>query len=395
MFWGRPSGGLKELGGVFAVCTVIFFADASHSTAIPTFPFYAKSLGASVAMVGVLASATGLSTMIFSMPLGLLSDRFGRRPVMLLGMLCFAIAPIAYNLSTNPVHLLPARVILGVAMAATFSIGFVYVSEVAPPGRRNMAQGLYMTFMGIGFTLGPLVGGLSAKALGYYASFYLSSGFGFAGLILLLLLRDSTQKSAPESSSRDLSSGFRQVLTNSKIVAAGTANFFNSLLYNATMVYFPLYGGSIGFDEPQVGLSLAVRGLVSTASRIPAGGLAKRFNVLRLMALGLLVSAATLFVLPTLDGLVVVGIILGIQGAAYGLYLTSGNIFITEEAPEGQRGASIGVYSTFSNISGVVSPILLGVISEAWDFQGAFRASAALAICGTVLTLGLSAKRRS
>ena len=83
---------------------------------------------------------------------------------MLLGMLCFVLAPLIYNYSSSPLHLFPARIILGFGMASTFSIGFVYVSEVAPIRWRGLFQGLYMTSMGIGFTLGPLAGGLVAKA---------------------------------------------------------------------------------------------------------------------------------------------------------------------------------------------------------------------------------------
>ncbi len=81
---------------------------------------------------------------------------------------------------------------------------------------------------------------------------------------------------------------------------------------------------------------------------------------------------------------------MGVQGAAYGVYLTSGNVYVTDESSAEQRGAAMGVYTTFSNVSGVVSPIILGVASEAWGFQGAFWASSVLALTGTALVLALS-----
>jgi len=262
---------LGGIGGGLALCAVIFFADASHSSAIPIFPFYASSLGATIMTIGALASASGLSRLVSSIPLGSFSDRTGRRRVMLLGMLCFVLAPLIYNYSSSPLHLFPARVILGFGMASTFSIGFVYVSEVAPIRRRGFFQGLYMTSMGIGFTLGPLAGGIVAKVWGYAASFYLSSGLAAAGLVLLLLAPEPAGRETEWGASEDLFQGFRRVITDSRMVSAGAANFFNSLVYSATMVYFPLYGGSIGLDESGVGMGLTVRGLVSTVSRMPTG----------------------------------------------------------------------------------------------------------------------------
>jgi MFS family permease len=385
--------GLGGIDGVLVLCAVIFFADASHSAAIPIFPFYASSLGATVMTIGALASASGLSRLVSSIPLGSFSDRMGRRRVMLLGMLCFVLAPLIYNYSSSPLHLFPARVILGFGMASTFSIGFVYVSEVAPIRRRGLFQGLYMTSMGIGFTLGPLAGGLVAKAWGYATSFYLSSGLAAAGLVLLLLAPVPAERETEWGVSEDLFLGFRSVMTDSRMVSAGAANFFNSLVYSATMVYFPLYGGSIGLDESGVGMGLTVRGLVSTVSRMPTGAALLRLGALKVMTLGLGLSALTLFALPASDSLLVICLILGVQGVAYGVYLTSGNVYVTEEAPADQRGTAMGVYSTFSNVSGVVSPLILGAASEAWGFRGAFWASSALALCGSALPLLLS--RRS
>lgn len=392
---GEQSEGWRgEIGGAVILCVVIFFADASSSSTIPTFPFYATSLGASITMIGALASASGLIWMLSSVPLGLLSDRIGRRRIMLLGMLCFVVGPLIYSLSTDPLHLLPARVILGVAMASTFSIGFVYISEAAPEMRRGLIQGLYMTSMGVGFTVGPLLGGLTAKAWGYESSFYTSSGLALVGLALLFLVPVPETPGISRNDPESVLSGFRRVLANPRIAAAGAANFFNSLIFSAIMVYFPLFGRSIGLDEPQVGLGLTVRGLVSTVSRFPTGTIALRIGALKLMALGLVVSAAALFALPSFEGLVVISAILGVQGAAYGVYLTSGNMYVTEEAPPEQRGTAMGVYSTFSNVSGVLSPLILGAASEAWGFRGAFWASSTLALGGTAVVLALSRKGR-
>ena len=122
----------ESLRGVIALCITIFFIDAANASSIPLYPFFARSLGASVALIGVLASSTGLTMVLLSIPLGSLSDRLGRKRIMQLGIACFIVAPLLYTFASEPLHLLPARIVMGVAMGSTFSIGFVYVTEIAP-----------------------------------------------------------------------------------------------------------------------------------------------------------------------------------------------------------------------------------------------------------------------
>jgi len=386
---GHKSEEGRGLGLALALCAAIFFTDASHSATIPTFPFFASSLGASPSMIGALASVAGLSTMVSPLPFGVLSDRLGRKRVMMLGVACFVAVPLLYLASRSPVHLLPARALLGVARASTFSIGFLFVSEVAPQSRRSLVQGLYLTSMGVGFTVGPLIGGITAKIWGYASSFYVTSGLAVLGLIPLLFIPMSGSSSGGGGFAGMLS-GFRRMLRSPQILAAGMANFFNSMLYNATMVFYPLYGRSVGLDESQVGVSLTVRGMVSTASRLPTGSAALRLGAFRLMTLGLGVSALTMLALPAFEGLVLISAILGVQGVAYGVYLTSGNIYVTEEAPAGERGMAMGVYSTFSNLSGVLSPVMLGAVSEAFGLKNSLRFSALVALVGILLLLAFS-----
>jgi MFS family permease len=381
-FMSEDSGN-ESLRGVIALCVTIFFIDAANASAIPLYPFFARSLGASVALIGALASSTGLTTVLLSIPLGSMSDRLGRKRIMQVGITCAILAPLLYTSASEPLHLLPARIILGVAMGSTFTMGFVYVTEIAPKGQRGLAQGLYLTSMGSGFTIGPLIGGFAAKSLGYSSAFYITAALAACGFVALLFTPEKEIDSTVVS--RGPFEGFRGLLGNSRLLAAGVSNFFNSMIFNTVMIFFPLYGISIGFDESQVGMGLTVRGLASTATRIPAGMAMSRLGALRLMAFGLGASALMILAIPAFDALVLLSLILGLQGIFYGIYLTSANTYVTEVAPEGMEGASMGVFSTFSNVSGIVSPIVLGTLAEAWGLDTTFRVSFGLAVVGLII----------
>lgn len=372
---------------VVLLSLAIFFTDASHSTVIPIFPGYAKDVGASLSMLGSYGSVAAMAMLLLSLPLGQLSDRYGRRRMMVPGLILFIVVPLSYMAAQSPYHLYPIRIALGLGVGLIFGNGFLLMSEVAEEGFRNVAQGLYMTSMGLGFTLGPLVGGFAAKLVAPNLSFKISSGFAVLGLLLLLMVKEKRVK---ESGKTEARAGLSELVRDPRIIASGVANFVNSLMFNAVTLFFPVYGSDIGLDEADVGIGFTSRGLASTAVRLPVGSLTRRIKALNLMAAGLLLSAATMFTVSNSSGLVLVSVLMGVQGVAYGVYLTSGNVYVSEEAPKDHKATAMAVYSMFGNIGGIVGPVTLGVIAERIGARGALQFSAAATVLGVALAMILA-----
>lgn len=372
---------------VVLLSLAIFFTDASHSTVIPIFPGYAKDVGASLSMLGSYGSVAAMAMLLLSLPLGQLSDRYGRRRMMVPGLILFIVVPLSYMAAQSPYHLYPIRIALGLGVGLIFGNGFLLMSEVAEEGFRNVAQGLYMTSMGLGFTLGPLVGGFAAKLVAPNLSFKISSGFAVLGLLLLLMVKEKRVK---ESGKTEARAGLSELVRDPRIIASGVANFVNSLMFNAVTLFFPVYGSDIGLDEADVGIGFTSRGLASTAVRLPVGSLTRRIKALNLMAAGLLLSAATMFTVSNSSGLMLVSVLMGVQGVAYGVYLTSGNVYVSEEAPKDHKATAMAVYSMFGNIGGIVGPVTLGVIAERIGARGALQFSAAATVLGVALAMILA-----
>jgi len=372
---------------VVLLSLAIFFTDASHSTVIPIFPGYAKGVGASLSMLGSYGSVAAMAMLLLSLPLGRLSDRYGRIRMMVPGLILFIVVPLSYMAAQSPYHLYPIRIALGLGVGLIFGNGFLLMSEVAEEGFRNVAQGLYMTSMGLGFTLGPLVGGFASKLVGPSLSFKISSGFAVLGLLLLLMVKENRVR---ESGKTEAQAGLTELVREPRIIASGVANFVNSLMFNAVTLFFPVYGSDIGLDEADVGIGLTSRGLASTAVRLPVGSLTRRIKALNLMAAGLLLSAATMFTVSNSSGLVLVSVLMGVQGVAYGVYLTSGNVYVSEEAPKDNKATAMAVYSMFGNIGGIVGPVMLGVIAERIGVRGALQFSAAATVLGVALAMILA-----
>ena len=170
---------------VVLLSMAIFFTDASHSTVIPIFPGYAKGVGASLSMLGSYGSVAAMAMLLLSLPLGQFSDKYGRRRMMVPGLILFIVVPLSYMAAQSPYHLYPIRIALGLGVGLIFGNGFLLMSEVAEEGFRNVAQGLYMTSMGLGFTLGPLVGGVAPPHLGPNHTLKIITGVAGGGDIIL------------------------------------------------------------------------------------------------------------------------------------------------------------------------------------------------------------------
>jgi MFS family permease len=359
----------------------IFFADASHSTVIPIFPGYARNLGASLTILGTYGSAAAITMLVLSLPLGRLSDRLGRKTMMTPGLILFTIVPLSYIAATNPIHLYPIRIALGMGVGMIFGNGFLLISEITCSEHRNTSQGLYMTSMGLGFTLGPLIGGYATKIRGPETAFVLSSILALTSLLLIQFIKEDKKRANNERDLRNLGT----IIKEPSVQASGLANFLNALMFNALTLFFPVYGTDVGLDEAQIGVGFTTRGIVSTIVRLPVGILTKYIQTFTLMSVGLALSAFTILTVSFQTAIIILSILMGIQGLAYGIYLTSGNVYIAEESPPNQRGTAMAVYSMFGNLGGIVGPLILGVIADTTNSSGALKFSAFATIIGLIV----------
>jgi MFS family permease len=213
-------------------------------------------------------------------------------------------------------------------------------------------------------------------------SFLLSSGFAVLSIVMLQFVEEKDKREARERVQR---LSISSIIRDPRVLAAGFANYLNSLMFSALTLFFPVYGASIGLDEAEVGIGFTTRGLASTAVRLPVGSLTKRFRVLYLMVFGLLMSAVTIFSVSQSTGLILVSALLGIQGIAYGIYLTSGNVYVAESSGEESRGTAMAVYSMFGNVSRIINPMILGLIAETIGPRGALQFSTGMTLVGLIL----------
>jgi MFS transporter, DHA1 family, tetracycline resistance protein len=323
--------------------------------------FVNNDTASAAGIFGLFGTAWALMQFLFSPILGSLSDRFGRRPVILLSNFGLAADYVMMALAPSLAWLFLGRVISGIT-SASISTSFAYIADTTPPDKRAAYFGKIGVAFGAGFILGPALGGL----LGDYSArlpFWAAAGLSLAnGLYGLFILPESLPKDrrAPFRWKSANPIGMLPLLRSNRILAGlQLSNFFSQLAHVVLPSTFVLYATyRYHWDVKMVGITLAIVGLCSMAVQGAAiGPIVKRLGERKAMLLGFVFGAAGFFIYgaaPT--GLwFCVGIpvmsLWGVSGAAT-------QALMTREVAADQQGQLQGATSSVQAISQMVGPFL-------------------------------------
>jgi len=396
----RMKNALQRVGAVLSrkeilsLCLMILTADIVAGIIQPSFSLFATSLSASLALIGSLAAIEGLTRIVSSVPVGILSDIRGRKDVMTGGMLCFGLAAFLLTFVQNPYWLFPMRILIGLAMVATFFVGVAYIGDIVSERDRGLVIGLYTTFMGSGFALGSAIGGQVASHWSYAASFRVAALVALAGCLIgrwgLASPEQMPAKSVPALDAPPPPSRW-SLLRDHKIAAASIANLGNNMWYSGLVAsFFALYADSLGIGQAAIGTMFALRALMSASARLPTGVFSSRISPRKLMIAALGLAAAAIVAISGSADATLLTVLLAIEGVAYGMFLTSGQAYVTQNSSEETRGAAVGIYSTAGGIGSTGGPFILGLIAQQWGLQAVFWAMAVMIVVCIAAVLWLA-----
>ncbi|MBX9700201.1 MAG: TCR/Tet family MFS transporter [Acetobacteraceae bacterium] len=251
---------------------------------------------AAATVFGVFSFAFNLMQFLCAPVLGALSDRFGRRPVILLSNLGLALDHVLLALAPSLVWLLLGRIIAG-GCAATVSTAFAYIADVTPPERRAKAMGLVGVAFGLGFVVGPAVGGLLGAG-DPRLPFWVAAGLCFLNFLYgLLVLPESLppERRAMRFAPRNANpfGAVRFLRGDAALMGLAAVSFLKHLSHVVLPVVFVLYAGyRYGWDATMLGFTLAVVGVCSaTVQGLLVGPVVARFGERRALIMGLACGA--------------------------------------------------------------------------------------------------------
>ncbi len=371
---------------VIAICAVAFLADIMSGILGATFSLYAEELGASVVFIGLLTSLTGFTALVTSIPIGVLSDRIGRTRVLTFGLSSFGLAMALLAIAPSPAFLIPGRLLLGAAMVASFWIAAAYLGDIVSPAERGLAFGLLTTAMGLGFAIGPLIGGVIAEQFSTRIAYGIAALVGAIGVTVVVgVLHGRCPENAVSTRPRISIHESLRVGRQRILVAAGIANILSAIAFGgAVATFFPLRGSELGISDAAIGSMFAIRAIASTCVRLPSGALTGVIGSRQVVLGAIAVEMIAVAGIGTAESRETLMLWLILEGIGYGAFLASAQAYIAEHTVEATRGAAIGFYSMTGGIGNTLAPLALGVVADIFSLVTVFYVSSALVLIGLV-----------
>jgi len=352
----------------------------------PLLPLIQERTGASDAEVGIALAAYAVPIALLSLPLGRAADRFGRRALLILGLLLVAAGSVLIAESRSLELLIAARVIQGIGSAASWISALALVSDTAPPGRRGESIGAALAATGVGSIAGPALGGVAADVFSYEAPFLIVAAIALALVgAAAALLPAGVKRSQPAAPAlavvvRTLRAGHTIWAAAITLVSAGVLGLVE--------VVAPLdLDERLGLSASAIGLLFAASIAVDAASSPLGGRWGDRRGRLGPAVAGMGVTAVSIALLAVLPGVVGTVIGLAVYGAGFALAFSAAVPWLDEAFEERERGLGYGVQNLLYAAGYAIGPALGGWLLELSGADFAYLVTAGAIAAGTLLLL--------
>lgn len=366
---------------------VLFFTVFIHllgfGIIIPLLPYYAERFGASGLTVGLLTTSFSLAQFLFAPIWGRLSDRIGRRPVLLGSLILTGVSYLVFAVAGSLPVLFISRIFAGIA-GATLSTAQAYIADTTTPENRTKGMGLIGAAFGMGFIFGPAMGGLLSR-WGFSVPAYAAAGLAAAAFLFALVrLPESLPPEERLAASRQRSAAsFRDALSRPVVGVVLGLFFTTTLCFSGMEAILALFCERFFRWGPhEIGYLFAYVGIVAALMQAGiVGALAKRFGERALVRAGLFLMGAAFVAAGLIPPLAVFLGAMGVIAVGSGLVTPSLSALVSIATPADEQGAIIGVYQSLGSLGRAAGPFFGGLL---FDVAGP---GAPLWVAGTVLVL--------
>ena len=367
-----------------------------YGMVLPVMPFYIERLGAGGRELGWLMASYALMQLICAPLWGVLSDRVGRKPILTLGVLGYAVTLLMFGLSTSFWMLFVARSLSGILSSATMPTAMAFIGDSAPEQERGGAMGQLGAATGVGVVVGPLLGGLlSADSLAL--PFFV--GAAMAGLAFVLVLLILPESHPPRSAASAPAAPAREAIGQ---IFRGPAALLLLLIFVMSFGLSSLQGimglyvvDKFGFDTTQVGtIWMVMGGVLILVQGALTGPLTRKLGEPALIVAGLVGGAVGFLGLSLAAGYLTTLLAVGLFAVALALIGPALNAYISGFGGEHQ-GTLMGLNGAATSLGKVVGPLWAGYLYEV-NVEYPYLSGAGALLLGVLIGLaGLRAARRT
>lgn len=359
------------------ICTVGIFSFISYNMVrMPALSLFAESLGASPERIGLIVSVSTLTGVLLKLPSGALSDIYGRRLLLKIGVVAFGLPPFVYSFITDLDALTALRFLHGLATAIFAPSALATVAELYRE-RRGAALGTYTACTQSGSLLGPFLGGYLIHAAGFSTAFITSGIFGCIGMLLFYSLH--LEVAVPQRKEQGMTvvmsemwKGFAAVAKNRKVLITSVTDAAKMIANGALMAFLPLYGVSAGLNPGEVGLLFTVQAGTSFFSKPIMGRVSDRVGRQPLIILGLCICAGTFVCIPYVTLFPLLLLLAAGFGFGEAVVSSSSSALVADSSEFKRLGAGMGMQGTIMDIGHASGPLLAGLLIANLSYSTAF-----------------------
>lgn len=372
------------------LCISTFAAMMGMGILIPILPLYAKSLGASGTMLGIIFSSAAVTFSIFNPIMGRLSDRFGCKYFIFWGLMLRVPVAISYVFATSPFHLIIIRLIEGALGAMVFTAAGAYIGLIAPNNKEGSYMGIFNTSYLLGFGIGPLLGGGLTDLYDKNAPFYVMAGFLLLSSLLVFFLVPNKERSIDGSSGESLLKGkqsLKKMLEYDLMKGLLIVGFILSFVQGALLVFLPIIAEGEMLTPTLIGILTASLLLSAGILQTPFGYLANRYNKVHLVVIGILFVSVIVPLTPICNSFwhFLILSIIGAVGTAIGNPAALALLVRGAKDIGFGLGFCLGVFNFTCGVGMVLGPVISGFIMDIFNLNQIFYVISALCLSAAIV----------
>ena len=374
-----------------AIIFVTVFIDLlGFGIIIPLLPFYAESFGASVFAIGLLGTSYSLMQFLFSPIWGRWSDRIGRKPIILLGLMGSCLSYLTMALATSLALLFVARIVGGVA-GANISTAQAYIADVTTPENRARGMGLVGAAFGLGFIFGPAIGGVLGR-ISPETPMWCASMLCLANFIAAWMFLPESRQAQHRTTGLTRSDALKRALLKPQLVILLALYFIVTAAFSGFEVTFALFSESrFGFTTSSIGFLFAFIGLIlALVQGVLVGRVVGRVGEARLISgaiFGIAVGLGLVAIAWNVPALLVA---LAVLAAGMGFNGPSLSSMVSRLSDPADQGGILGLAASIASLGRVVGPAWGGYLYDTYGMTTPYLTAAAMMLFAFVVSvLGL------